>query len=606
MIPRIVDTLARMFTTSKRWGVLVGLVCVAIAFGGCYRPLTTRSFHADVYDHGGVACDHYEASRAGAYMLRWGGNAVDAAVAASFALSVVRPHSCGLGGGGFMLIRLVDDPNTAAPNDPVTIAIDYRERTPAAVGPDHFFDLPDDASRYSGHAVAVPGTVAGLLDAHERYGTLPLARVLGPAIALAFEGYAVDRNAEASFDELRDHLDAYDPPGEAWMRRTYTGRTTRDVQNPRQGRLLSEIVARGRDAFYLGDNARHIVHAVRNAGGVMTLEDLAAYEPVVIEPLVRTIDFGGEVYTVIAMPPPSSGGVAILQTLAMLSIYDAQMRGHVGWGILDAAHPHDPGYAHALVECLKHAFADRARHMGDTEFVEVPIDQMLDPARLERAVTILNPDYTLPTERYGVADHDGAVSMALDDHGTSHLSVIDRWGNAVACTETINLVFGSRIAVPELGIVLNNEMDDFLTKVGEGNAFGLVQSERNLPAPGKRPLSSMSPTIVLDADGEVLAVAGASGGPRIITGTLQALINALHFGMDAFDAVETPRLHHQWAPEAIYYEPDYDASTLEALRALGHECRERPDVGVVQLLVRRNGVIEAASDPRKGGRPAGE
>jgi gamma-glutamyltranspeptidase / glutathione hydrolase len=321
---------------------------------------------------------------------------------------------------------------------------------------------------------------------------------------------------------------------------------------------------------------------------------------------VRDVTLGARTLRLVVMPSPSSGGVAIIQTLAMLALYDAQMRGHVGWGILDAPTPNDPGYAHALTEVMKHAFADRARHMGDTRFVDVPIDAMLDPARWDNAVTRLNPDFTLPTERYGVVPPDGDGARMPEDGGTSHLSVVDAWGNAVACTETINLRFGSRIAVPELGIALNNEMDDFLTKPGEGNAFGLTQSLRNLPAPGKRPLSSMSPTIVMDADGDVLAVAGASGGPRIISATIHALLNALHFGMPAPDAVARPRWHHQWRPDTLFVDPGVDAATVRALGAIGHTTRERDDLGVVQLIVRRDGVIEAASDPRKGGAPAGE
>ena len=594
----------------KNAALTVPLIIALALLPACAWPpkskiVTDRDRHSGEYNLGAIACDHYEASRAGADMLRQGGNAVDAAVAASFALSVVRPHSCGLGGGGFMIVRLVDDPNTNEPNDSVTVVIDYRERTPAAITPDHFFDLPDDASRYSGHAVAIPGTVAGLLEAHERFGVLPRERVFAPAIELAVRGFFPDANGQGAIDAVREHYADGASLSDIWFRVTYSERIDDRIHNPMQAGLLGMIAEKGRDAFYTGYLAEQIVQAVRDAGGVMTLDDLANYEPTVTEAIEATVQFGDRTFTILAMPSPSSGGGARVQTLNMLDLYDEQMRAHVGSGSLDAHHPHDPEYAHALAECLKHAFADRARHMGDTEFVDVPIDQMLDPARLERAVTRLNPHTTLEPDIYGVADTDTALAHAIDDHGTSHLSVIDRWGNAVACTETINTSFGSRIAVPELGIVLNNQMDDFLTKPDVANAYGLTQSQRNLPAPGKRPLSSMSPTIVLDERGEVLAVAGASGGPRIITGTLQALVNALHFEMDAYEAVRTPRLHHQWGPDAIYFEPDYNATTIEALRENGHAIRERPDVGVVQLLVRRAGVIEGASDPRKGGRPAG-
>ncbi|MEM1423359.1 MAG: gamma-glutamyltransferase [Planctomycetota bacterium] len=591
----------------KNAGPILACSLALTLLPACATTPDGRAMHAGVFGLGAVACDDYQASRAGAAMLGLGGNAVDAAIASSFALSVVRPHSCGLGGGGFMIVRLVDDPRTDATGDAVTVAIDYRERTPSAVAPDHFFDLPDDASRHSGHAIAIPGTAAGLLAAHDRFGALPLETVVAPAVRYALESYSVDTNGARAIDEMLDAIGARDDEGARWLRETYEHDTVRHgVRNPAQARLLLDIAVDGLDAFYTGDNAAHLVDAVRSAGGVMTLDDLAAYEPTIATPIERTVTLGDDTYTLLVMPPPSSGGVALIQTLSMLDLYDEQMRGHVGVGILDATHPHDPHFAHAVAECFKHAFADRARHMGDAEFVDVPIDEMLDPERLARAVTLLDPHRTLPQHEYGVADHSDSIARLPDDHGTSHISVIDRWGNAVACTETINTSFGSRVAVPELGIVLNNQMDDFLTKPDAANAYGLTQSERNLPAPGKRPLSSMSPTIVLDDAGAVLAVAGASGGPRIITGTTQALVNALHFGMDAYDAVRTPRLHHQWGPDTLFFEPDYEQPTIEALRANGHAIRERPDVGVVQILVRRGGVIEAASDPRKGGRPAGD
>ncbi len=599
-----------MIHNARCTSLIIATAWLGLLVGGCTHHITPREFHSRAYLHGAVACDHVLASNAGDEMLQMGGNAVDAAVAASFALSVVRPHSCGLGGGGFMLIHLVDNPETPETNDPIEIAIDYRERTPAAVGPDHFFDLPDEASLYSGHAVAIPGTAAGLLEAHARFGTLPLELVMSPAVAFAETPHAIDASGQEAIDEMAEAIAQRTDPGAQWLRDTYVmdePMTLSRVQNIPQARLLTDIMYHGRDGFYTGDNARHIVNAVRAADGVMTLEDLAVYRPIVTEPIVRTITLGGVERTFVVMPPPSSGGVALIETLGILERYDVMMTMHVGTGPLAATHPHDPVYAHALVECLKHAFADRARYMGDTEFVAVPIDAMLDRDNWNSGADRLHPNRTFETETYGLVIGEDAAQFP-EDHGTSHLSVIDKWGNAVACTETINTSFGSRIAVPELGIVLNNEMDDFLTRVGSENAYALTQSERNLPAPGKRPLSSMSPTIVLNARRDVIAVAGASGGPRIITGTLQVLMNALHFGMPAYDAVATARLHHQWKPDAIYFETwgdGYPRSTITELVSNGHEARDRKDVGVVQLLVRRHGVIEAASDPRKGGVPAG-
>lgn len=585
---------------------LLSLALVTLLTGCAAHPDRAPS-HATYTDYA-VACDHVDASRAGARMLEQGGNAIDAAVAASFALSVVRPHSCGLGGGGFMVIHQPRDPERSeiGVGDPLNWVIDYRERAPGGVEYDHFFDLPDDASRFSGHAVAIPGTVAGLLEAHETFGTLPIQDVMAPAIRLARKGYIPGFNGEHAIEELARAIDGRNDPGARWLRATYIDRKpgSRVVNEP-QARLLEQIAQQGMRAFYTGDNAKAIIDAVQGAEGVMTLEDLRTVDVEYAPAITMPVDLNGTAYTFVVMPPPSSGGVAMLETLGILAHYHRQMVGHVGTGPLDATSPRDPVYMHALTECLKMAFADRARQMGDPKFGPLNTHIMLDDAAQRAGAGALHPEHTMPTERYGIVPVTETGAHVPDDHGTSHLSVIDAQGNAVSCTETINLVFGSRIAVPELGIVLNNEMDDFLTRLDTENAFGLTQSQRNLPAPGKRPLSSMSPTIVLDANGEVIAVAGASGGPRIITGTLHALMNALLFGRPAREAVDEPRWHHQWKPDAVYCEPGILDRAKRFLAPLGHEVRERKDVGAVQLLVRRNGVIEAASDPRKGGAPAG-
>ncbi len=574
---------------------------------GC-AGLTTKAAHSARFEREAVAADHPDASRAGARVLAMGGNAVDAAVATSFALSVVRPYSCGLGGGGFMVVRMADDPRTQGVVDPVSVVFDYRERAPAAVTSDHFFDLPEDASRFSGSAVGIPGTVRGLLAAHDRFGVLPRSAVLAPAIKLAGEGFFPGEHGEQAIDALEPHLGerSGNTFGDAWLRSTYTQRTDGSlVRNPQQAELLRRIAESGASAFYEGDAASAIVLAVREAGGVLTRQDLSRYRVTVTTPVVHDVTLTGDSYTLLTMPSPSSGGVAIAQLFGLLEAYHAQMTSHVGAGPLDPGGRSSHVYAHALTESMKHAFADRARWMADAEFVEVPTDRMLDRSAINSAAERLHPERVLPIEEYGVHRAGRTAAEPLEDGGTSHLSVVDAAGNAVACTETINLSFGSRIAVPELGIVLNNEMDDFLTRVGEANAFGLTQSRRNLPAPGKRPLSSMSPTIVLDGDGRVIAVAGASGGPRIITATAHALLNSLHFGMAAGDAVAAPRWHHQWAPDTLFVEAGMPAAWWDALGSNGHAMQERSELGVVQLIVRDGDGLDAASDPRKGGAPAG-
>ncbi|MDQ7014303.1 MAG: gamma-glutamyltransferase [Planctomycetota bacterium] len=557
------------------------------------QPAETRIPSVATFEHGAVAADHPVASQAGAQMLKLGGNAVDAAVATSFVLSVVRPQSCGLGGGGFMVISLPDDPTHGR----VVTAINYRETAPAAATPDMFerTEIPNASTR-SGLAVAVPGTVAGLLHALETYGTLDRATVLQPAIDAAVGGYDADETFAASvaaaIGKLGDEPHATHPS--LWNDVLSRGAVTpgQRVRNLNQASVLAGIAAHGREGFYSGRVARQIVDTVRKRGGVLTLDDLANYKVANVQPL----EFGFGEWTFLGMPPPSSGGVTIAETLGILerTTYNKANTTRVE-------------RTHLLVESLKHAFADRSVWLADPAFVDVPVEMLTSDTYLSIRAAVINPTHTLTPSNYGTR-YEGAGLRALpDDSGTSHLSVIDQWGGAVACTETINLSFGSMIAVN--GFCLNNEMDDFTTIRGKANAFGLVQSDSNLPEPGKRPLSSMSPTIVLDADGNVVAVAGASGGPRIITGTLQVLLNVLDRGMDAEHAVASPRLHHQWSPDELRLEPglrgEADAAFREQLKALGHKLGTIKSVGVVQLIVRDKEGIHAACDPRKGGTPAG-
>lgn len=553
-----------------------------------------------------VSADHPDASRAGFEILEMGGNAVDAAVATSFALSVVRPHSCGIGGGGFMVVHLMDDPRTERAFDPVTICIDYRERAPRAVGAEHFVGLAEDASRSSGHAVGVPGTVAGLLAAHERFGVLDLDIVMAPAIRLAREGFIADREAVMASSELGaalaevERLDA----GQRFLKETYLPngalRVGDRIVNPAQAAALELIARDGADAFYRGPIGEAVVRAVRARGGVMTMEDLRGYAPKFVEP-VRGEVFGR---VIVSMPPPSSGGIAVIQILTMfesaLEAHRPIARAHAGRGLFD----------HLLVESMKHAFADRARHLGDPEFTDVPVARMLQRERLRRIGMTMDADGVRPIGEYGtiqVLPGDDDLFLQRGG-GTSHFSVIDADGSAVACTETINLIFGSRIAVGEYGFVLNNEMDDFLTRPGAPNAFGLVQGAANLPGPGKRPLSSMSPTIVLDGNGRTVEmVAGASGGPRIISGTATVLARRLAWGMDPVVCVTMARVHHQWMPDEAVVEPGYVESWRAMLMERGHTVREdaeRP-LGVVQFIARiGERRYLAVADPRKGGAPA--
>jgi gamma-glutamyltranspeptidase/glutathione hydrolase len=575
-----------------------------------------------VFPHAAVAADHRLASQAGLEVLRQGGNAVDAAVATSFALSVVRPYSCGIGGGGFMVIYLKHHPRMGAlsKNGALATCIDYRETTPAGIGPDFYEGDPDpDAATHGGKAITIPGHVAGMLYVLEKYGTLPREKVLAPAIALSEAGYQADAHFVSSSQEVIEWLRA--KPGRTerftflWERLLKRGEVKiGDVIDLReQGAVLRAIATEGAKGFYLGPVAEAIVGAARKDGSPLTLEDLRSYKVREREPLIST--FRGS--TVIGMPPPSSGGIVLAQVLGMIESRTTDFDRIV------KVHGHNSAeYVHFVSEASQHAFADRARWMGDPDFVNVPVKGLLSqPYILDRAAAI-DLHRTRKAEEYGTTD------LIPEDHGTSHLSVVDAWGNAVGCSETINLVFGSLVSVDGYGFILNNTMDDFLTRTGKANAFGLEHAALNRPQPGKRPLSSMTPTIVLrDDDAGSLAavdrsrrapgkitphakamfVGGGSGGPRIISGTIQAALNVLVFDMNAIDAVGKPRFHHQWHPHTLQLEAALRGGALEeSLKSVyGHETGPRDPVAAVQIIRAVEGGLSPASDPRKGGAPAG-
>lgn len=551
------------------------------------------ALHEPVYRHAAVAADHPVASQAGLEILRQGGNAVDAAVATSFCLSVVRPYSCGIGGGGFMVIVMPARDGKAAR----TVAINYRETAPAAIGPEYFASLDDSTtSRVGPHAVGVPGTVAGLCHALERYGRLSLPEVLAPAIRAAETGFPVDANFIKAVNEFQDALSRKpqlrtlaDP-----LLQQFTAERPLQpgdiVKNPRQAEALRLIAAHGPQAFYQGEIAQAVVSTINSLGGPMTLDDLRSFNVVETAPL--TGEFQG--YQIVAMPLPSSGGVAMQQVFGILESHA---------NVLRRTQHNDPSYIHLVTEAMKHAFADRAEWLADPAFVAVPIEQLCDPAYHARLANRIEPDCTHEPFQYGsIVTADQPLPL---DGGTSHFSIIDADGMAVACTETINLSFGSLVVVPEFGFALNNEMDDFTTQPGEPNAFGLRQSIRNLPEPGKRPLSSMSPTIVM-RDGQVVLVAGGSGGPRIITATTQCILNCLLFDMTPQEAVAAPRFHHQWLPNVLQFEESWnDRAAIEAMSERGHATGSLSGEAAVQVIRVTDDGIRAASDPRKGGAPAG-
>jgi gamma-glutamyltranspeptidase / glutathione hydrolase len=533
-----------------------------------------------------VVSPHPAVTEAGVEILRAGGNVVDAAVAASFALAVAQPQSTGIGGGGFLLMRLADGR---------AFAIDARETAPAAAAPDLFTraGVPEDASLVGGLAVATPGLVAGLALAQEAHGRLPLAEVLAPAIRLAAEGYVIGpyqtrlmsemrrRGLAERFPELaRIHL-----PPDADAR-------TRLVQAD-LARTLRAIAARGPRAFYEGPVAEAIAKAVAEHGGILTVGDLARYQPVVRQPL--TGRFRG--YEVLAFPPPSSGGVTLLQILNVLEGFELAQLG-----------PNSSAAIHRIAEAMKLGFADRAVHLGDPDFGELPVARLLDPAyAAELRARIDPPRWRRAPWTWGQGERAIRVEgpgFPPAGSGTAHLSVADAAGNAVAITQTINTPYGSLVVAPGTGVVLNNEMDDFATRPGRPNAFGLVAvAGANGVAPGKRPLSSMAPVIVLEG-AKLRFVAGSNGGPRIITTTLLALLNHLEYGMDVSEAVAAPRFHHQWLPDELHVESLIPADVVHALEDRGHVVRVNEDLGGgVEAIAfdPKTGLLTGGNDPRRDG-----
>lgn len=553
-------------------------------------PKDARTRHA----RGAVAADSELASLAGVEIMKAGGNAVDAAIATALTLSVTRPYSCGLGGGGFMLVF---DPASGE-----TMALDYRETCPAGIGPDYYVQQVATASGYDpsmhgGRAVGVPGQLPGMIAAHERWGTLPLETIIAPAVRAAREGFAIDSHylsATTRVAELRDrHPDLRPISDWLWVNLCGAGRLEVGdlLRQPELGDYLERFGREGLAAWNGGSGVAAMVAGVdRAADGCLTGTDLRDYavawrHPLVVEDALDGVD-------AILMPPPSSGGIAIAQVLRMVD------RRRAAFGDPE---PGDDAYADLLIGAFRHAFADRARHLADPDFTEVPVARLLDRDAIDAAADRLQPGNLIPPDECGVIPI-GSTTM-LEDRGTSHFSVIDRNGMTVACTQTINGTFGSLVAVPDIGVVLNNEMNDFTTVPGTANMFGLSQSDRNLPEPGKRPLSSMSPSIIVQ-DGRTIMTAGASGGPRIITGTLQVILRVLHGGSSAADAVESARLHHQWSPDLVRFEAEADGG-ITHLESIGHRTSPIGSVGVVQAIVVHEDGLEPASDPRKGGRPAG-
>jgi len=525
---------------------------------------------------GVVAADQPTASEIGARILEQGGNAADAGVATLLALGVVNPMSSGLGGGGFCLYRPADTGNVDV--------IDFREVAPQNATHDMYVVDGEVKQKWTirgGKSVGVPGEPAGLWALTHKYGDTEWSRLVEPARKLAADGYTVHREladrlrADAEKLEKRPKLAAAFQNEGSWVRQGQT------LQRPALGKLLATLKQHGTEPFYHGQVADDIVETVNEHDGIFSREDLRHYAIRMREPVE------GEYrdYQVYSMPPSSSGGTALIETLNIIEGFDLSEMGRSARGI------------HLIVEGLKHAFADRAGWLGDTDFVDVPLDKLTSQAYADKQRQTIERDTVLDPKAYG------SKAPLPDDHGTSHMSVIDDDRNMLSCTSTINLSFGSMVYVPEWGLVLNDEMGDFTAKPGEPNNYGLVGTEQNAVAPGKRPLSSMSPTLVLDPKDRPFMSVGASGGPTIITGTFWAMVNTIDFGMSPEEAIVAPRMHHQWLPYELYMEEPL--AIKPKLETIGHEVVVRSAYSNVQMIVRSNdGGFTGVSDPRKAGAPA--
>ena len=577
----------RVGTSRKGRFVCVALAALCVPAAPSESRAAPKAAAVSTFLHpsqAAVASDSEAASRAGVELLKAGGNAVDAACATTLALGVVHPFASGLGGGGFALVYLADSGKA--------MALDFREAAPRGL---RVLPAGEAAlAAQTGLSIGVPGEPAGLADLVRRFGALPFSRCVEPALRLANGFSASPWLVQHIKDELARHPDS--APGLLAKVFDLRGRSAGGIRagdrlsRHRLAKTLEKLRAGGTAVFYRGELARAIASAAAAAGSALSVEDLASYRPVERAPLETKFHD----HRILLAPPPSAGGVIIAEVLGILT----RLLGNAPRPV----DPLSPSYLHLLAEASKHGFADRARYLGDPAFTKLPLDHLLDPAYHRELAARFLPEKVLPHASYGTPTSRPAPPAR--DAGTAHVSVIDRAGNAVALSTTINLEFGAGIVAGETGILLNDELDDFTITPGRPDVFSLTGSEANQPAPGKRPVSSMSPTIVLGEHGVEL-VAGAAGGPRIVSATLQILLDVLLFGRNAQQAVAAPRIHHQWEPDVLYHEPGLPPDVVRALEAKGHRPESRADIGKANAIVRTRAGLEAAADPRSGGAPAG-
>mgnify|MGYP003742233293 CR=1 FL=1 len=534
-----------------------------------------NAIHHPVWAKNGmVASQEALASDIGLQILKEGGNAVDAGVAVGFALAVTLPRAGNIGGGGFMMIYDAKQDKT--------IALDYREKAPLNATRDMYLDKEgnavSDLSRYHGLAVGVPGTVAGLLKALEEHGTMSREQVMAPAIALAENGIDVTPGLSQSLEALSDRLQKwpatkkifFKPDGSAYQ-------PGERLKQPELARSLKLIAAQGADGFYKGETARKLVKAVNEAGGIMSLQDLTNYEAIAREPVKG--NYRG--YEIVSMPPPSSGGIHIIQILNILEGYPLKDYGQ-----------NSAQTIHLMAEAMQLAYADRAEYLGDSDFIDVPASGLTSQAYADKLRTLIDPNKATPASTIKANN-----PLPYESDQTTHFSVVDKDGNAVANTYTLNFSYGTGLVAEGTGILLNNEMDDFSAKPGVPNGYGLLGGDANAVEANKRPLSSMSPTLVFK-DNKPYIVTGSPGGSRIITTVTQVISNVIDHDMNIAEATHAPRIHDQWLPDEIRIEKALNIDTVRKLESMGHKVSPQATMGSTQSIMVTPDGVYGSSDPR--------
>ncbi len=557
----------------------LSLLLIFLCFTACKTEEPTTSsagktkIHGVLAENAMVVSAREEASRIGLSILRQGGNAFDAMIATEMALAVAYPFAGNLGGGGFMVYRKADGE---------TGALDYREKAPLAATKNMFLDekgeVVPERSQLGAMAVGVPGTVAGIFAVHERFGSLPIEQILAPVIDLAEKGFVITPKQEKTLANYRQLFIEVNKDTILFARELFPGDS---IRNPALAKTLVRLAHRGRKEFYEGETAEALVGFLREKGGLIGMKDMAAYEAKWREP----VSFDYKNYRVISMSPPSSGGIALAQIMKMTEPFPIKKYGHNSLKTIQV-----------LSEAERRAYADRSFYLGDPDFVEIPTKILTSVEYLHTRMEDFSFDEATASSEIEHGNIPGYESSE-----TTHYNIADQFGTVVSVTTTLNGAYGSKLYVEELGFFLNNEMDDFSAKPGVPNMFGLIGAEANAVEPGKRMLSSMTPTIV-EKNGEFFMSVGSPGGSTIITSVLQTILNVVEFDMSMQEAVNAPRFHHQWQPDEVVFEPgSFDKQLLQDLQDKGYHVNERNSriLGKVDAILRlENGYLEGGADPR--------